>query len=253
MYTQLLMNWREEMLCSVLGWPYMRPNLKALNTLGTLVSIHMWMCVCVVPSRDFIEVFEGFWVWLTLHQDRTRMLAVQRCWRPGRWSHKRWFPLMVGIEETATLVGWHCCYGRSWKVGGPLLGTCFSDLIACGTLRADDLWTRHWDVLEDNIEMKAKFLTGTPWELGKMFILRENKSVAPSPSCFSSAVQTEAGGKAEGCSAHPQHSRGVVRTWESVPWVALSQRLIFTAHSYFSQGAAEVQARPDKGEKKSRS
>ena len=101
--------------------------------------------------------------------------------------------------------------------------------------------------------MKAKFLTGTPWELGKMFILRENKSVAPSPSCFSSAVQTEAGGKAEGCSAHPQHSRGVVRTWESVPWVALSRRLIFTAHSYFSQGAAEVQARPDKGEKKSRS
>lgn len=80
--------------------------------------------------------------------------------------------------------------------------------------------------------------------------LQEAKSVTPSPSCFSSAVQKEAGGKAEGCSAHPQHSRGIVRTWEFVPWVALSQRLIFTAHSYFSQGAAEVQASPDKVKKK---
>lgn len=35
-----------------------------------------------------------------------------------------------------------------------------------------------------------------------------------------------------------------------MPWVALSQRLIFTAHNYFSQGAAEVQASPDTGEKK---
>lgn len=98
--------------------------------------------------------------------------------------------------------------------------------------------------------MKVKFLTGIPWELGKMFVLQEAKSITPSPSCFSSAVQKEAGGKAEGCSARAQHSRGIVRTWEYVPWVALSQRLIFTAHSYFSQGAAEVQASPDKGGKK---
>lgn len=98
--------------------------------------------------------------------------------------------------------------------------------------------------------MKAEFLTGTPWELGKMFVLQEAKSVTPSSSCFSSAVQKEAGGKAERCSAHPQHSRGVVRTWEDVPWVALSQRLIFTAHSYCSQSAAEVQASPDKGKRR---
>lgn len=100
--------------------------------------------------------------------------------------------------------------------------------------------------------MKAKFLTGTSWELGKVFVLQETKSVTLSPSCFSSAVEKGAGGKAERCSARPQHSRGVVRTWEYVPWVALSRRLIFTAHSYFSQGAAEVQASPVRG-KKSRS
>lgn len=100
--------------------------------------------------------------------------------------------------------------------------------------------------------MKAKFLTGTLWELGKMFILQETKLITLSPSGFSSAVQKEAGGKAERCSAHPQRSCGIVRTWEYVPWVGLSRRLIFTAYSYFSQGAAEVQTSPDKG-KKSRS
>lgn len=85
-----------------------------------------------------------------------------------------------------------------------------------------------------------------------MFILQETKLITLSPSGFSSAVQKEAGGKAERCSAHPQRSCGIVRTWEYVPWVGLSRRLIFTAYSYFSQGAAEVQTSPDKG-KKSRS
>lgn len=57
------------------------------------------------------------------------------------------------------------------------------------------------------------------------------------------------GEKAERCWAAPRCSRGIVRTWEYVPWVGLSRRLTFTVHSYFSQGAAEVQANPDKGEK----
>lgn len=76
MYTQLLMNWREEMPCSVLGWPCIRLNFKTLNAWDTLVSIYMWMYFGVCPSRDFIEVFEVFWVQLTLHQCRTRMLAL---------------------------------------------------------------------------------------------------------------------------------------------------------------------------------
>lgn len=36
--------------------------------------------------------------------------------------------------------------------------------------------------------MKTKSLTGTPWELVKMFLVSETESVTPSPSCFSSAV-----------------------------------------------------------------
>lgn len=37
--------------------------------------------------------------------------------------------------------------------------------------------------------MKTKSLTGTPWELVKMFLVSETESVTPSPSCFSSAVR----------------------------------------------------------------
>lgn len=116
MYTQLLMSWREEMLCPISGWLYMRLNFKTLNTWGTLVSIHMWMCVCAGPSRDFIEVFEGYWVWLTLHQSRTRMLALQSSWKPGEMKPQAMVPLSgrnwgdSHISEV-TLLTWKV-YGR---------------------------------------------------------------------------------------------------------------------------------------------
>lgn len=96
--------------------------------------------------------------------------------------------------------------------------------------------------------MKTKSLTGTPWELAEMFIASETKSVTV-PRLLFLCSSEEAGGKAERCRAAPQCSHGVVSTWEYALWVGLSRKLIFTAHSYFSQGAAEVQANPDKGEK----
>lgn len=148
MYTQLLMNWRGKMLCPVLGWLYIRLNFKTLNTWSTLVSIHMWMCVCAGPSWDFIEIFECGWLCIREEPECWLCRALESL---GRWSHKRWFPLVVGIEETAVLVRWLCRHERC-MVEGPLLCICFSDLMACGTLRTDDLWTRHHlDVLEENV------------------------------------------------------------------------------------------------------
>lgn len=95
--------------------------------------------------------------------------------------------------------------------------------------------------------MKTKSVTGIPWELVKM--LSEWNQVSNSvPKLLFLHRSEEARGKAEGCAA-PQCSRGILRTWEHMPWVALSWRFTFLTHSYFSQGAAEVQANPDKGEK----
>lgn len=115
MYTQLLMNWREEMICSVLGWPYMRLNFKTLNTLGTLVSVHMWMYVCVGPTGillSFLKCFECGW----LHQCRTRMLALQSSWRPGEMKPQAMVPVTgrnwgESHISQVTLLTWKV-YGR---------------------------------------------------------------------------------------------------------------------------------------------
>lgn len=64
-------------------------------------------------------------------------------------------------------------------------------------------------------------------------------------SCFSCIVHKNLEERQRCCTA-PQCSQGVVRTQEDALWVDLSGTLVFMVHSYFSQGAAEVQTNPDK-------
>lgn len=65
MYALLSVSWREEVHWPVLAWLYVRLNFKTLNTWSTPVSIHMWVCVCVGPSRgffgDFLKGFKHGW------------------------------------------------------------------------------------------------------------------------------------------------------------------------------------------------